>query len=182
MSSRSRRILVLAILGLLVLAPVCIWWLWVPEDRTHSRQFKADLIAALDTAHRIELVEHSHPFDYGMVEDLEEAPFIEYKRLELTSGQRAELQHSLKKMNDAPQAMSLCLFENHHTMVLYDAKNEMRDVIQICFKCGDTEWGGTRVQAPEDFHNVFKQFIEPLGFQAERDWVELAAKSFDAAD
>jgi hypothetical protein len=63
--------------------------------------------------------------------------------------------------------------EPHHTIELID-ENGSKSFIQVCFRCDDTQWDGTSGLPPKDFQKVFQGFIEQHGFQADRDWVELA--------
>jgi hypothetical protein len=146
------------------------------ELATEAENFKIELLASISGAHQIFVVEHSWRCDFFDAKGdlVEDPPHIEYKRVELTPAQRTAYEAAFTKMPDTPKtAFSLCMFEPHHTIELVD-EDGGKSFIQVCFKCGDTEWDGRSVVPPNDFQEVFRSLIEPSGFQADREWVELA--------
>ena len=146
------------------------------ELTAEAKKFKTELLAAISGAHRIDLVEHSWRYDFfdEKGELVKEPPHFEYKRMELTPELRTRLEAEFGGMPETPKtAFSLCMFEPHHTIELID-KDGGKSRIGVCFKCDDTEWDGRSVVPPEAFQEIFRGFIEPLGFQANREWVELA--------
>lgn len=153
------------------------------ELTAEAKKFKTDLLAAISGTHRIDLVEHSWRYDFfdEKGELVEEPPHFEYKRMELTPELRTRLQADLGRMPETPKtAFSACIFEPHHTIELID-KDGGKSLIEVCFKCDDTEWDGRSVVPPDAFQEIFRGFIEPLGFQANREWVELAKKQAQQA-
>jgi len=140
-----------------------------------AKKFKAELLAAISGAHRINVIEHSWRYDFfdENGELVEDPPHIEYERKELTPELRTGFQAVFERMPGIPEtAFSLCMFEPHHAIEFIDEEGS-KSCIRICFKCGDTEWDGRAVVPPEEFHEVFRSLIEPLGFQAHREWQEL---------
>jgi hypothetical protein len=143
---------------------------------TEAKEFKSDLLAAISGARQIYVVEHSWRYDFfdekgALVED---PPYVEYKRIELTSVQRTAYENAFALMADTPKtAFSLCMFEPHHTIELVD-EGGSKSFIQVCFKCGDTGWDGRQVVPPDAFQEVFRSLIVPSGFHAIREWEELA--------
>lgn len=161
---------------------IFIGGLWHPVDArsrelvTAAKEFKVDLLAAISEAHRIDVVEHSWYYEFldEKGELVENPPYVEYKRTELTPDQRTHFQAAFRRMPENPKTIfSLCIFEPHHTIELL-GKDGSKSVIQVCFKCGDTEWDGRSVIPPEGFQDIFRSFITPLGFQANREWKEIA--------
>ncbi len=148
------------------------------ELSTEAKEFKADLLAAISGAHRIYVVEHSWRYDFldDQGDSVEDPPHVEYKRIELTPAERTTYETTFAKMPDTPKTkFSLCMFEPHHTIELV-GKGGSKSFIQVCFKCGDTAWDGRSVVPPDDFQKVFRNLIEPSGFQSNREWIELATK------
>jgi len=160
------------------LGPGCRFNSASPEGNSNAGEkvFKSDLIMAVAKAHRIEIVEHSWDYDFydSQGELISNPPHVVYKRTGLTPEQKAGLLAVFEKMPEAPKTMfSACIFEPHHS-IEFIRDDESRSVIQICFHCRDTKWRGSGGTVPEAFQKFVLQFIEPLGFQAERDWHELA--------
>ena len=139
------------------------------EGAEEAEIFKDDLIHSMRKARSISIVEHSCIYDFSHEDGSlpENPPHIEYKRLELNQKQHEDLLIAFETMSDAPKTVfTLCLFEPHHSIELsYD--DGTKNAVQICFKCGDTEWEGI---APKEFQPIFKRFVEPLGFQTNRNW------------
>lgn len=150
-----------------------------PGERDLSRQakeFKAELLAALSDAQRVDVVEHSWRYDFfdETGEFLKDPPEIEYRRTELTPGMISSFRAAFEQMSESPKTtFSLCIFEPHHSIEMMDEDGSV-SVIQVCFKCDDTEWEGRSVVPPKDFQAIFRRLIEPLGFEASREWDELA--------
>lgn len=144
------------------------YWL----DAMRAKNFKRDMIEAVSSAKRIEILEHSYMYDF--VEGDEDAPVIVYKRHELTTDQARSLKSVLETMSDEPKMVHyMCAFAPHHTIVFHLSNGE-KSRVNICFQCDDTMWNGNEVLPPHDFQPVIRDFIEPMGFQAERDWRALA--------
>ena len=137
-----------------------------------SKQFKIELLATLGEAERIEVVEHSwpHDFDLSVGQSIQDLPHLEYKRVVLEDIQSAKLIDAIDAMSDAPQTIfTFCLFEAHHSLEIYGPRG-IKNTAYVCFRCGDTEWNSESRGVPREFQSVFRRFIEPLGFRAERDW------------
>ena len=141
-----------------------------------AKAFRADLLAAVSAASRIEVVEHSWRYDFldDRGEPVEDPPHLEYKRVALTPEQQAELHQRFEAMSEDPKtAFAACIFEPHHSIEL-TAADGGKSVISVCFTCDDTKWDGSVGPPPREFQEVLLRFIEPLGFQAHREWHELA--------
>ncbi len=170
------RTIALALFVSLVFCSGCRYDSTGRERADKAKEFKSDLVAAISAAPQIEIVEHSWRDDFQDVsgEPLEDPPHIEYKRINLTPAQRHDLRERFLNMADVPKAaFASCIFEPHHSIELI-AENGAKSVIFVCFTCDDTEWNGSDGIAPKEFQSVFRRFMEPLGFQASREWHELA--------
>ncbi|MCU0795386.1 MAG: hypothetical protein MUF31_05555 [Akkermansiaceae bacterium] len=152
--------------------------------QAQAQQFKSEWVDAISIADEVHLIEHSWLYDFRDQEGefLDDPKTIEYKRVNLSSSQRALLIKAIEEMSEAPKTeTSLCAFEPHHSIeLLY--RGGTKGLIQVCFKCRDIEWDGNRVIPPADCFDVLQRYIETLGYQADRDWVELArAHRLDAS-
>ncbi|MDA7881869.1 hypothetical protein N9A94_06150 [Akkermansiaceae bacterium] len=161
-----------------ILSFVFVNWGWVFVDRelaAEAKQFKSDLLEALNNASRVEIVEHSWHWEFGESDKLpSELPYIEYKRMRLSEGQQNEFRKIFSGMSRKPRTDFLpCAFEPHHTIEIYDHEGEQK-VVKICFQCGDTSWGEETTITPDLFQSTFWKFIKQHGFQRERDWYALA--------
>jgi hypothetical protein len=149
------------------------------ELATASREFKSDLVKAVSESKQITIIEHSWMYDFRDSEGdmIENAPMREYLRLELSDGQKADFLRLFEQMPVDPKtAFSLCAFQPHHSIEIMNPHGE-RSVISVCFSCDDTAWDGSKGTAPQNFQSIFRSFIEPLGFQASRQWSRLAEES-----
>ncbi|WP_035602351.1 hypothetical protein [Haloferula sp. BvORR071] len=178
---------------LLCLAVVAVLgWASLPPKPPYSDEavdFKAELLRAISESEQIEVVEHSWPFDFEHAEGefMENPPNTEYRRVSLDANQRQELLHVFDTMADAPKnSFSVCPFDPHHRLDL-QTRSGKRIAILVCFSCGDTEWYSAPADAPGEFHEVkkfrippeafqgvLKRYIKELGFEATRDWHQLA--------
>jgi hypothetical protein len=141
-----------------------------------AKEFKIELLDAVSKAKRIEVVEHSWWYDFSdeKGEIVENPPFVEYKRIELTPELKASFRTAIERMSESPKTVfSLCAFNPHHSIEFIN-QDGRRSVIQVCFECSDTVWDDKSLVPPNEFQKVFRNFIEPLGFQAFRYWGEIA--------
>lgn len=141
-----------------------------------GKDFKIDLLDAISKARRIEVVEHSWSYDFEdeKGELVEDPAFVEYKRIELTPDLKSEFSSAIRKLPEVPEDdFSPCAFSPHHSIEFIN-QDGSKSVIRVCFICGSNEWDGRSVVPPDDFQDVIRNFIEPLGFRAFSDWGEIA--------
>ncbi|MEM1084923.1 MAG: hypothetical protein AAGI48_12500 [Verrucomicrobiota bacterium] len=148
------------------------------EARANAASFKEDLLDSLRSAEAVSIVEH--PWIYDLTDDAgrvaDSFPQFEYLRVSLTVDQVNRLIESIDEMPPHPkQTFLFCAFEPHHTIELTRNSGET-SYVRVCFSCRATEWEEGSGTAPEPFQDVFRAFIEPLGFQASRNWRELATQ------
>lgn len=154
------------------------------EAKENAASFKESLLDSLRSAEAISIVEH--PWIYDFTDDEGKLPNsfpqFEYLRVSLTVDQVDRLIELIDEMPPEPKQMfSLCAFEPHHTIEITRDSGD-KSFVRVCFKCRDTEWEEGSGIAPEPFQDVFRSFIEPLGFQASRDWRKLANQQAEASD
>lgn len=148
----------------------------VAEITDLGKEFKIELLDAISRAQRIEVVEHSWLYDFGdeKGELVEDPAFVEYKRMEFTPVLKSSFMTAIKSMPVAPKNdFSPCAFSPHHSIELIN-QDGSKSIIRVCFTCGSNEWDGRSVVPPNDFQDVIRNFIEPLGFQAFSEWGKIA--------
>lgn len=174
----KRKFVALSICAFVVIAILLIGFTDPKEWRKakNATAFKESLLDALRSAEAVTIVEHSWIYDF--TDDKEHLPGslpqFEYLRVPLTVDQAGRLIDLIDEMPPDPkQTYSLCAFDPHHTIEITRKTGE-RSSVRVCFNCRDTDWEDGSGTAPEPFQDVLRAFIEPLGFQAFRNWRELA--------
>ncbi len=148
----------------------------VRQAKDKANAFKTDLSYSLRNAKTISIVEHPWIYDIPAENERypDSPPDFEYMRINLTAEQMGQMIELIEKMPPDPKdEFSLCIFDPHHTIEI-TRHSDVTSFLRVCFGCGDTEWADSAGTAPKLFQGVLRSFIEPLGFQAFRDWADLA--------
>ena len=147
-------------------------------DSVEGKHYLEALVAAIDSAERIVVTEHSSEYD-GDDEKAREALRAEpvfYATKELSQAQRAAFRATIAKLDPAiPDAFAACIFEPHHTVTFFNANQQPSEML-ICFECGDVRWEGTSSTAPESLIGGLGRLISSVGLPTHRDWRALAEK------
>lgn len=134
--------------------------------------FKQALSEALHAATRVEIVEHSSPWDlrkderrpgekvYGSVR-------LEPAALEAFRGAVGRLDAGTKTIFMA------CVPAYHHRINLYEGA-ELASVLDVCFQCGILEWTGAGYVEPQALWPLLATTVTQAGLQPHRDWKALA--------
>jgi hypothetical protein len=141
-----------------------------------GRRYLAALVAAIDSAERIVVSEHSFKYDApdDKGEEVLRANPIVYGTQELSQEQRAAFKATISKLDPAtPEAFAACIFEPHHTVTFFRS-NEEPSAMLICFECGDVRWKSTSSTAPESLIGGLGELVESVGLEPFRDWRALA--------
>lgn len=143
--------------------------------------YQEALLAAIDAADRIEVIEHSDKMDFkgGAGGAPDKVPFLIYRQLTLTPDQTQAFRKDVAAMAVKTQdAFPLCIFVPHHTIRFY-SKNQLQSELQICFQCSMTSWPATDKTNPWSLIPTLKKMIERVGLDSERDWKKLAIEKME---
>lgn len=151
------------------------------DTRSHDGEgqlFIAELAAAIRSADRIVVSEHSIGYDVLDEKTQPELPVnykpIIYANQELTLTQRAAFLNSVTRLAPGPVASEpACIFEPHHTIAFYRA-GQQTSAMDICFQCGQLEWNGTTGMRPQSLVPSLGKLVTSLGMHEKRDWYALA--------
>lgn len=155
-----------------------------PND---GRIYRDSLVAALESADRVVITEHSDPWDLGSAKNRDLAdPNVEYRRVVLDADQRAFFRKTMMTMNPATQDWaSACMPVVHHT-VRFEQAGRVSGTLRICFQCSQVFWDGAEVSPPNAIYRALEAVVKNVGLEPEREWRRLAweAKSAEnsAAD
>ncbi|SRR6266851_8325963 len=143
-----------------------------PKDRTlHGKIFKQALADAIRAADRIEIVEHSSPFDFKPPRQNE--PDLEYGSTQLDGATVAVFLAAADAMDDTTQSMFLaCVPAYHHSIRFYEA-GQLASVMKICFECSDIAWRRKNVINPQAVWPILAETVKKAGFQPHREWRDL---------
>lgn len=151
-----------------------------PMDRepknTDGQAFLQALMRAAESSDRIVAIEHSYRYDTGKADD-KPSPERVYKRVVLTAADEAALLSALASTDPhVSGSASACIFEPHHRLEFYEGSRMTRD-LEICFGCGQLEWGGSEVTEPSAVYATLDSFVRRIGMLPDRDWAALARTS-----
>lgn len=146
-------------------------------DSGEGRQYISDLAAAIRTADRIIVTEHSNVND---VLDEEKQPHLPenyepvvYASHELTQDQRSAFLLAVVRLAQRTQdAFTACIFEPHHTIAFYRAGKQTSAMV-ICFQCGEVQWDGTAKVMPWSLVPGLRKLVSGIGMHEKRDWYAL---------
>ncbi len=140
--------------------------------RAESTAYRDLLVRSLREEGRVAIVEHSwhgdRPGSGGAGER------IEYRRIELSPGQREELARRLGAMDTEPQSVFAMCFSPHHSIEFAPAAGEPSRML-VCFSCFRVEWDrGGEGLPPAALIGVLEEFFGEIGLRPRADWAELA--------
>ncbi|WP_374356392.1 hypothetical protein [Chitinimonas sp.] len=149
------------------------------QSDSSGKQYLADLGNLIGKADRIVLVEHSSSYDLFQIQKGEQIPLeeIAYRRIQLTAQQKDRFQSMIMALPPETQnAFPACIIEAHHRIEFYQAGKKI-DSMEVCFVCGQVEWGGTKATPPWALYGGLEGFVASVGLQPKREWASLAAKT-----
>ena len=174
----STRIAIL--LGCICLTLVTAYWVTGPYWKTHRKQresktFRDHLVAEIEGAEQIDLVEHSGRLDFISVDGTpdETHPIIEYARIVLDSNQKKELAAIVRGVDAKPkETFTLGIFDPHHSFE-FRRNGVLSQWMSVCFsshylkwyiKPGDP-WVEEQTLEPEGLINALKTYIQRRGLR-----------------
>ena len=143
--------------------------------RAESTAYRDLLVRSLREEGRVAIVEHSwhgdRPGSGGAGER------IEYRRIQLSPGQREKLARRLGAMDTAPQYAVASCFSPHHSIEFAPAIGEPSRML-VCFSCFRVEWdrSGEGIP-PAALLGVLEEFFGEIGLRPRAEWAELAAEA-----
>lgn len=146
-------------------------------DTKGGKRYLQDLDALIAQADRIEVVEHSSPFDLAPAAngELRQAKERVYRRIVLTPPQKARFQSTIGSLDSRTQdAFAACIPVSHHRIEFF-AGGTLIDSMEVCFECGQVEWRGSSATPPSSLYGGLEAFVVSVGMQPKRDWRGLAA-------
>lgn len=146
-------------------------------DTKGGKRYLQDLDALIAQADRIEVVEHSSPFDLAPAAtgELRRAKERVYKRVVLTLSQKAGFESAIGSLDPETQsAFPACIPVSHHRIEFF-ASGKLIDSMEVCFECGQVEWRGSSATPPSSLYGGLEAFVVSVGMQPKRDWRGLAA-------
>lgn len=146
----------------------------VPNDQ--GQPFITEVMAALEHADRVVLVEHSFETDFPTTPGPNDPPSRErsYKRVELSEAQVSGLRNRLAAMSPhVASYVSACAYIPHHRLEFFRGKKRIQRM-EICLTCGQLEWDGVHTTEPGGFYRTFSDFLKETGFEPDRNWELLA--------
>jgi len=153
---------------------------WKPEVDTNSsdaKAYKGELVAAIISADRIVLVEHSTPFDYvdKATGDTDSLPSAIYGAVRLSEAQREAFITSIRNVPNETSNWGLaCVFNAHHSFFFY-SKSALTSRMDVCFHCGEVKWNGTKHYPPLHLTDGLAKVVTGAGLSPEREWEQLLA-------
>ena len=140
-----------------------------------GKPFLADLAEATRKSDRVVVVEHSYLYDTMTGNDSDqELPERKYKTVNLSPDQKVALVQMLRSVNPSVSMYaSACIFEPHHRLEFYQGSKRL-STMEVCLKCNQQEWDGTKYGEPVAFYEGFASFVRSLGMRPDADWSELA--------
>jgi hypothetical protein len=142
-----------------------------------GKRYIDDLGNLIGRANRIEIVEHSSPMDFidSKTGELLSSKELTYRRLTLTNSQKEGFKSSVEALDPKTQdAFPACIPVAHHRIEFF-VDNKLIDTMEVCFECGQVEWGGSKAAPPWSLYSGLESFILSVGMQPKRDWIALAA-------
>jgi hypothetical protein len=143
---------------------------------TEGGQYKAELVKTIQRADRIVVTEHSYEYDlFDSQHHISLMPDeVVYNRWELTGEQKNELLITVKDMSSSTQSeFSECIFEPHHTFLFY-SDDKLLSTMEICFRCLEVEWDGSKLTPPGALYSGLGAFLRRIGSEPTRDWTAVA--------
>jgi len=145
-----------------------------PND---GREYRDALATAIARADRIEVTEHSDPWDdYDLDANRSRiGAEILYAAVKLDAAQKRLFLDTVRGLDPKTQDWAnACMPVVHHTVRFYD-KDIIQSTMQICFHCSQVFWDGIKRKTnPESIHAGLEQFVTAIGLRTERDWEALA--------
>ena len=143
---------------------------------SEGRQYKAELVKTIQRSDSVVVTEHS--FQYDLYDQEAHASLIPdqvvYSKRALTPEQRSELLSVTRELNPTTQnEFSMCIFEPHHALLFY-ANDKLLSTMEICFKCKQVEWDGSKLTPPGALYAGLGAFLQSIGFEPTKDWTALA--------
>jgi len=180
---------------LLCLTLVTAYWVTGPYRKTHRKQresetFRDHLVAVIEGAEQIDLVEHSGRLDFMTVDGTpdETHPVIEYARIVLDSNQKKELAAIVRGVDAKPKdTFTLGIFDPHHSFE-FRQNGVLSQWMSVCFsshyltwyiKPGDP-WVEEQTLEPEGLIDALKAYIQRRGLRVGVNWQEIAERPGDA--
>lgn len=143
--------------------------------RAESTAYRDLLVRSLHEEGRVEIVEHSWHGDRPGPSGAGER--IEYRRIELSPGQREKLARRLGAMDTAPQYAVASCFSPHHSIEFTPAAGEPSRML-VCFSCFRVKWDRSEEGLPpEALIGLLEEFFGEIGLRPRADWAELAEKA-----
>jgi hypothetical protein len=141
-----------------------------------GREYIYDLSSTIRRSDRIVVTEHS---SWGDAFDAESGKTrlskeIVYRTRELSPAQQIMFVNTIESLDPTTQDWVVaCVPEFHHTVHFY-ARGKPIGEMEICFKCGQVDWNGTRATPPGAIYSGLASVVRAIGFEPERDWAGLA--------
>ena len=142
----------------------------------NGRVFTKKLLALIDQADRIVVIEHSDQndaIDFNAEESLIRSEIV-YGQLALSRGQVDLLRKTVSKFRAEPSGWSpACVIEVHHTIKFY-LKENLISTMDICFHCRQIRWDRDNSTPSERMFKALGGFITAIGYAPVRDWRAMA--------
>lgn len=149
--------------GVLVLFTVVTLALGLFAPLFQGSSLRHDLLVATSRASRVRVVEHSDRFDSPFVPG---KPYTEkvFRSVTLSTDEVSRLRKAFSISLDYSFVVrTLCMFRSHHR-VEFVRDNGTVTTLEICFACGEIEFGGEAQRIlPLGWDRLLERFIRSLG-------------------
>jgi hypothetical protein len=158
------------------LAPDCDQLFGCPSD---GATYRDSILEALDRSDRIEVTEHSDPFDLVTADDLKIRvnPEVVYRRVELAREQIAYFRRALQDMDVTTQNWATACMPNFHHTIRFWRGDESLGELVVCFGCGHLKWDRSRVSPPGAIYKTLANVVTHAGLSPKREWRQLASEA-----